>query len=47
MVTNQKSKEDQEDLNQRLRSLKIDRGTYSVTRLSSSRSPKLLLLVML
>lgn len=42
MVTN-KSKEDQEDLNQRLRSLKIDRGvTPSITQ--KNRSPKLLIL---
>ena len=44
MVTNPKSKEDQEDLNQRLRSLKIDRGSpQQVT--AKNRSPKLLLLV--
>ena len=43
MVTSQKSKEDQDDLNQRLRSLKIDRGP-APTSVSKSRSPKLLLL---
>src|SRR5215204_6300869 len=42
MATNPKSKEDQEDLNQRLRSLKIDRSpTPAMT--GKSRSPKLLL----
>src|SRR5436190_2428149 len=44
MVTNQKSKEDQEDLNKRLRSLKIDR-VPKPTPVSKSRSPKLILLV--
>ena len=43
MVTNPKSKEDQEDLNQRLRSLKIDRSAAPVVT-AKSRSPKLLLL---
>jgi HlyD family secretion protein len=42
MVTSPKSKEDQEDLNQRLRSLKIDRGT-AATPSAKNRSPKLLL----
>lgn len=44
MVTNPKSKEDQEDLNQRLRSLKIDRSAAPVTA-AKNRSPKLLFLV--
>lgn len=44
MVTNPKSKEDQEDLNQRLRSLKIDRGSAQPVT-AKNRSPKLLLLV--
>ena len=44
MVTNAKSKEDQEDLNQRLRSLKIDRGPAPAMT-GKNRSPKLLLLV--
>jgi len=43
MVTSPKSKEEQEDLNQRLRSLKIDRGT-APSPLAKNRSPKLLLL---
>ncbi len=43
MVTSQKSKEDQEDLNKRLRSLKIDRVPVP-TRAAKSRSPKLLIL---
>ena len=43
MVTSPKSKDAQEDLNQRLRSLKIDRGTAPAPA-SSNRSPKLLLL---
>src|SRR5215510_6400047 len=43
MVTNPKTKEDQEDLNKRLRSLKIDRGqTPSPT--VRTKTPKLLLL---
>src|SRR5256885_5646735 len=42
MVTSPKSKEDQEDLNQRLRSLKIDRGAIT-TPSAKNRSPKLLL----
>lgn len=41
MVTSRKSKDDQEDLNKRLRSLKIDRGPAPSTT-GSSRSPKLL-----
>jgi HlyD family secretion protein len=44
MVTSQKSKEEQEDLNQRLRSLKIDRGAAPLSS-AKQRSPKLLLLV--
>lgn len=44
MVTNPKSQEDQEDLNQRLRSLKIDR-TPVVASPEKSRSPKLILLI--
>ena len=44
MVTNPSSKEVQDDLNKRLRSLKIDRGTAPVPSASSNRSPKLLLL---
>src|ERR1043166_5368204 len=43
MVTNPKSNDAQEDLNQRLRSLKIDRGT-SPAPATGNRSPKLLLL---
>jgi HlyD family secretion protein len=43
MVTNPKSKEEQEDLNKRLRSLKIDRSP-AVTPTGPNRSPKLLLL---
>ena len=43
MVTNPKSKEEQDDLNKRLRSLKIDRGP-AVTPTGNTRSPKLLLL---
>jgi HlyD family secretion protein len=43
MVTNPKTPEEQENLNQRLRSLKIDRGTGK-SRPSQERSPKLLLL---
>lgn len=42
MVTTPKSKEDQEDLNQRLRSLKIDREPAPATS-PGTRSPKLLL----
>jgi HlyD family secretion protein len=42
MVTNPKSKEDQEDLNQRLRSLKIDRSPAPAVT-ARNRSPKLLL----
>jgi len=44
MVTTPKSQEDQEDLNQRLRSLKIDRSPVPVAP-AKSRSPKLLLLL--
>ena len=43
MVTNPTSKESQDDLNKRLRSLKIDRGTAPAPA-TNSRSPKLLLL---
>jgi HlyD family secretion protein len=42
MASNPKTKEDQEDLNQRLRSLKIDRGSAD-TSSAKNRSPKLLL----
>ena len=42
MASNPKTKEDQEDLNQRLRSLKIDRGSAD-TPSAKNRSPKLLL----
>src|ERR1041385_8493310 len=44
MVTNPKTKEDQEDLNKRLRSLKIDRSA-TPTPSAPSKTPKLLLLV--
>ena len=44
MVTTPKSQEDQEDLNQRLRSLKIDR-TPVVVAPAKARSPKLILLI--
>ena len=44
MVTNQKSTDAQEDLNKRLRSLKIDRGPAPAP-ISGNRSPKLLLLI--
>jgi len=43
MVTSPKSKDDQEDLNKRLRSLKIDRGAAS-TPAAGNRPPKLLFL---
>jgi HlyD family secretion protein len=43
MVTSPKSQEDQEDLNKRLRSLKIDRGPTPVPT-AGNRTPKLLLL---
>ena len=43
MVTSPKSKDAQEDLNQRLRSLKIDRGNAPAPA-ANNRSPKLLLL---
>jgi len=43
MVTNPKTKEDQEDLNKRLRSLKIDRAP-APSPMGRNRSPKLLLL---
>ena len=45
MVTNPKTQEDQENLNQRLRSLKIDRGPGSSPG-GGQRSPKLLLLAL-
>jgi HlyD family secretion protein len=45
MVTNAKNQEDQESLNQRLRSLKIDRGPQKAP-LKRSGSPKLLLLAL-
>ncbi|MBA3357242.1 MAG: efflux RND transporter periplasmic adaptor subunit [Pyrinomonadaceae bacterium] len=45
MVTNPKTQEDQENLNQRLRSLKIDRGPGDSPG-SGHRSPKLLLLAL-
>jgi len=45
MVTNPKTQEDQENLNQRLRSLKIDRGPGSSPG-AGQRSPKLLLLAL-
>src|ERR1044072_3218768 len=43
MVTSPKSKDSQEDLNKRLRSLKIDRGT-APSPAATTRTPKLLLL---
>ena len=43
MISNPKSTEDQEDLNKRLRSLKIDRGTVTGTA-PKNRSPKFLFL---
>src|SRR5215211_953193 len=43
MVTNPKSKDSQEDLNKRLRSLKIDRGP-GPSPSANNRSPKLLLI---
>src|SRR5678815_5948257 len=43
MVTNPTSKESQDDLNKRLRSLKIDRGP-APSPAANNRSPKLLLL---
>jgi len=45
MAINPKSQEDQEDLNKRLRSLKIDRGS-APSPLANNRSPKLLLLAL-
>jgi hypothetical protein len=45
MVTNPSSKEAQDDLNKRLRSLKIDRGP-APSPAANNRSPKLLLLGM-
>lgn len=42
MVTTQKSKEEQDDLNKRLRSLKIDRGPAPMAK---QRSPKLFFLI--
>ena len=43
MVTSPSSKDNQEDLNKRLRSLKIDRGP-APSPAANNRSPKLLLL---
>ncbi|HEU5131534.1 MAG TPA: hypothetical protein VFT26_05500, partial [Pyrinomonadaceae bacterium] len=43
MVTSTKSKEGQDDLNKRLRSLKIDRGP-APSPATGNRTPKLLLL---
>ena len=43
MASNPKTKEEQQDLNERLRSLKIDRAP-APTRTATSRTPKLLLL---
>jgi hypothetical protein len=43
MISNPKSTEDQEDLNKRLRSLKIDRGVVTGTA-PKNRSPKFLFL---
>ena len=45
MAINPKTQEDQEDLNKRLRSLKIDRGT-ALSPAASNRSPKILLLAL-
>ena len=45
MSINPKTQEDQEDLNKRLRSLKIDRGPAPATS-ASTRSPKLLLIAL-
>src|SRR5882672_9670189 len=45
MAINPKSQEDQEDLNKRLRSLKIDRGS-APSPSANNRSPKLLLLAL-
>ena len=44
MVTSPTSKETQDDLNKRLRSLKIDRGPAPAPNVANNRSPKLLLL---
>jgi len=44
MVTSPSSKDTQEDLNKRLRSLKIDRGPATPTPAQGNRAPKLLLL---
>lgn len=44
MVTSPQSKDAQEDLNQRLRSLKIDRGPAPAPAGGANRSPKLLLI---
>ena len=44
MASNPKTKEEQQDLNERLRSLKIDRA-QAPTRTATSRTPKLLFLV--
>jgi HlyD family secretion protein len=45
MAMNPKTQEDQEDLNKRLRSLKIDRGPIPSSS-SNTRSPKILLLAL-
>jgi HlyD family secretion protein len=45
MALNPKTQEDQEDLNQRLRSLKIDRGT-APSPSANNRSPKILLVAL-
>src|SRR5690348_14507531 len=44
MISNAKSKEDQEDLNKRLRSLKIDRGA-APSVVSKNRAPKFFFLI--
>ncbi|HEV8202925.1 MAG TPA: hypothetical protein VGP98_01735, partial [Pyrinomonadaceae bacterium] len=44
MVTSPTSKDNQDDLNKRLRSLKIDRGPATPAPAANNRSPKLLLL---
>ena len=44
MVTSPSSKDTQEDLNKRLRSLKIDRGPATTPPAQGNRAPKLLLL---
>ena len=44
MAISPKSQDAQDDLNKRLRSLKIDRGAAAPSPVANSRSPKLLLL---